>query len=292
MGDSNIDSGERTGGAGSRYTDVMAHSSAQSQHEADSAASPEAAPPRRKHTAFDRFLLRAGAWFARHTRIRALVVGAIVVFALVLGLVLLIFPNITDGLEGFGYAGVFLINLLSTSTLFIPVPGLTATAQALIIREGKHAQFPWLVGITGGLGMGLGEITLYYAGYLGAELVKGHEMHGPHWLRAFDGWLHQHHQPADATLGRGDAVRAVRGAESAARGRGSDGGFESDLVSEVPHRDGVGEGGARAAPGVHRDAGAVRVGAARLPLPRPLSIAMARGARYSRRGTRILRALG
>jgi membrane protein DedA with SNARE-associated domain len=173
---------ERTGGAGSRYTDVMAHSSAQSQHEADSAASPEAAPPRRKHTAFDRFLLRAGAWFARHTRIRALVVGAIVVFALVLGLVLLIFPNITDGLEGFGYGGVFLINLLSTSTLFIPVPGLTATAQALIIREGKHAQFPWLVGITGGLGMGLGEITLYYAGYLGAELVKGREMHGPHWL--------------------------------------------------------------------------------------------------------------
>ncbi len=160
----------------------MAHSSAEPPQEAESAETPEAASTRRKHTAFDRLLLRAGAWFARHTRIRALVVGAIVVFALVLGIVLLVFPSITDGLQGVGYGGVFLINLLSTSTLFIPVPGLTATAQALIIREGKHAHFLWLVGIAGGLGMGLGEITLYYAGYLGAELAKGREMRGPHWL--------------------------------------------------------------------------------------------------------------
>ncbi|MGH7623246.1 MAG: hypothetical protein ACREMU_12965, partial [Gemmatimonadaceae bacterium] len=142
---------------------MMSHSSAKPHIDAEpeALASPR---PERRRTAFDRALLRAGAWFGRHTRIRAVVVGAIVAFALVLGIVLLVFPGLTDGLAGFGYAGVFLINLLSTSTLFIPVPGLTATAQALIIREGKHSSFPWLVGLTGGLGMGLGEITLYYAG--------------------------------------------------------------------------------------------------------------------------------
>ena len=31
--------------------------------------------------------------------------------------------------------------------------------------------------------MGLGEITLYYAGYLGAELARGRELPGPKWLR-------------------------------------------------------------------------------------------------------------
>lgn len=166
----------------------MAHSSAQTPGDTEALESSGRRAPERRHTAFDRALLRAGGWFGRHTRVRAVVVGGIVAFALVIGIVLLVFPNITNGLEGFGYAGVFLINLLSTSTLFIPVPGLTATAQALIIREGKHSAFPWLVGLTGGLGMGLGEITLYYAGYLGAELARGHELRGPRWLRRAVQW--------------------------------------------------------------------------------------------------------
>ena len=31
--------------------------------------------------------------------------------------------------------------------------------------------------------MGLGEVTLYYAGYLGAELARGRRLPGPEWLR-------------------------------------------------------------------------------------------------------------
>jgi membrane protein DedA with SNARE-associated domain len=137
----------------------------------------------RSHSRLDRAVLRATAWLAEHTVARVTVVVAILLGALIPGVSLLAFPNVTDSVQGLGYAGVFLTNLLSTSTVVIPVPGLTATAQALIIREGKHSALPWLVGITGGLGMGLGEVTLYYAGYLGAELARGRTLPGPERLR-------------------------------------------------------------------------------------------------------------
>lgn len=133
----------------------------------------------RAHTRFDRFVLRVTAWFGRHTLIRIFVAGGLLLGALLPGAILLFNPDLTEGLEGFGYASVFLMNLASTATFYFPVPGLTAAAQALIATEGADARFPWLVGIAGGLGMALGEVTAYYAGYLGSELVRGRELPGP-----------------------------------------------------------------------------------------------------------------
>ena len=132
----------------------------------------------RAPTAFDRFILRAGAWFAEHTTIRLLVAGTALLLALTPGAVLL-FTDITDDLEGFGYFSVFLMNLASTATFYFPVPGLTAAAQVLIITEADNTGYPWLIGAVGGIGMALGEITAYYAGLLGAEIVRGRELPGP-----------------------------------------------------------------------------------------------------------------
>ncbi|HYM16510.1 MAG TPA: VTT domain-containing protein [Dehalococcoidia bacterium] len=137
----------------------------------------------RTPTRLDRALLQAAGWLAEHTIIRVFLVGGILLGALIPGVVLLAVPGITDHLSGLGYLGVFVTNLLSTSTVVVPVPGLTATAQALIIREGERSSVPWLVGVLGGIGMGLGEVTLYYAGYLGAELARGRELPGPAWAR-------------------------------------------------------------------------------------------------------------
>jgi membrane protein DedA with SNARE-associated domain len=131
------------------------------------------------HTRFDRFVLRVTGWFARHTIIRLIVALTGLTFAILPGILLLIFRDATDKLEGLGYASVFLMNLASTATVFFPVPGLTAAAQALIATEGENARLPWLVGIAGGLGMAIGEITAYYGGYLGAEMVRGRELPGP-----------------------------------------------------------------------------------------------------------------
>jgi len=81
-----------------------------------------------------------------------------------------------------GYAGVFLANLASTATLFIPVPGLTAAAQALIASSGNVLS-PFWVGVFGGLGMALGEVTAYVAGMATAVIAAEEEIKPPRRLR-------------------------------------------------------------------------------------------------------------
>jgi membrane protein YqaA with SNARE-associated domain len=158
----------------------MAAESAHPPHERDTLLTSAAeAVAERAHSPFDRSVLRATAWFAEHTVIRAVVVGVLLLGALIPGLTFLLLPGLTDDLKGFGYASVFLMNLASTATFYVPVPGLTAAAQTLIATEGNDARFPWLVGVLGGVGMSLGEITAYYAGLLGAELVRGRDLPGP-----------------------------------------------------------------------------------------------------------------
>ncbi|MPZ23289.1 MAG: hypothetical protein GEU28_07050 [Dehalococcoidia bacterium] len=78
----------------------------------------------------------------------------------------------------FGYAGIFVVNLISTSTVFIPVPALTAVGQALIVDQATELN-PVLVGIAGGLGMGLGEVTAYLVGLGGGHVARGREIKAP-----------------------------------------------------------------------------------------------------------------
>jgi membrane protein DedA with SNARE-associated domain len=137
----------------------------------------------RARSPFDRFVLRTTGWFAEHTTIRLIVAVSGIILALTPGMILLLFPDITDGLTGLSYVGVFLMNLASTATFYFPVPGLTLAAQTIIATEGDKSGLPWLVAIAGGFGMALGEITAYYAGYLGAELVRGREIKGPRRLQ-------------------------------------------------------------------------------------------------------------
>jgi membrane protein DedA with SNARE-associated domain len=105
----------------------------------------------------------------------ALAIGA-VVFVPSLGLLLLpIWVDLDESaFAAFGYPGVFLANLASTATVFIPVPGLTAAGQALILTQGDILNPLW-VGILGGTGMALGEVTAYGAGAVGSEVAReGH----------------------------------------------------------------------------------------------------------------------
>ena len=81
-----------------------------------------------------------------------------------------------------GYAGVFLANLAGTATLFIPVPGVTAVAQALIVSSSQVLS-PVGVGIAGGLGMALGEITAYVAGMAVGVVARAEEIRPPPRLR-------------------------------------------------------------------------------------------------------------
>ena len=69
-----------------------------------------------------------------------------------------------EDLQQYGYAAVFLIGLVSNATLILPVPGLAVSS----VLGGVFN--PWLVGIAGGIGQALGELTGYMAGYSGQTL--------------------------------------------------------------------------------------------------------------------------
>jgi membrane protein YqaA with SNARE-associated domain len=136
-------------------------------------------------------------------RAQVVVALGVMVVVLIPSLVLLFLPIWVDlgeeRFKGLGYAGIFLANLASTATVFIPVPGLTAAGQALIVSGGKNLS-PIPVGILGGAGMALGEVTAYAAGAVGREFAEGRHVGGPSWFRrAVEstirgiGWLMAHY---------------------------------------------------------------------------------------------------
>jgi len=68
-------------------------------------------------------------------------------------------------LEQYGYVAVFLVGLVSNATLILPVPGLAVSSVMGSVLD------PWIVGLVGGVGQGLGELTGYMAGYSGQTWV-------------------------------------------------------------------------------------------------------------------------
>ncbi len=77
----------------------------------------------------------------------------------------LYFRDRLQELEQYGYAAVFLVGLVGDATVVLPLPGL-----AFIFAMGGVFN-PWIVGIAGGVGQALGELTGYMAGYSGQTLV-------------------------------------------------------------------------------------------------------------------------
>ena len=50
------------------------------------------------------------------------------------------------------------------------------------MAQANSHQFPWLVGIAGGLGMGLGEIPVQTTGTAARYAAQGSELRGPEWF--------------------------------------------------------------------------------------------------------------
>jgi membrane protein DedA with SNARE-associated domain len=107
-----------------------------------------------------------------------------VLIAIVTAFVLLVFaatiiPFATDWVteedfERYGYLGIFLANFLANATAFIPVPGLSAAAQALIIAGEDKLFWPGVV-VAGASGMTLAESTAYGIGALGRGIIEERE---------------------------------------------------------------------------------------------------------------------
>ena len=83
----------------------------------------------------------------------------------VLSVALLFVPIDYKALGNYGYLGVFLVTLLATGALVLPVPYL-----AVIARAGAFLD-PTLVALLAGSGAALGEMTGYLVGYTGRSLL-------------------------------------------------------------------------------------------------------------------------
>ena len=77
----------------------------------------------------------------------------------------LYFRDRLQELKQYGYTAVFLVGLVSNATVVFPVPGLAVSS----VMGGVFN--PWIVGVVGGVGQALGELTGYMAGYSGQTLV-------------------------------------------------------------------------------------------------------------------------
>ena len=89
--------------------------------------------------------------------------------------------------QTFGYPGLFLVNLLSTSTVFFPVPG-----YVLVFIFGG-ALNPFLVALFSAFGAALGETVSYLVGRGGGYILKKkqkkHFIKGKQWFERKRGFL-------------------------------------------------------------------------------------------------------
>lgn len=78
----------------------------------------------------------------------------------------------------YGYLGAFLATLIQNTTVILPIPGIPVLALGAVLPS------PTLVGIAGGTGAVLGEITGFMVGYSGRGMVKSSQTY----IR-LEGWM-------------------------------------------------------------------------------------------------------
>ena len=88
-------------------------------------------------------------------------------------------PHFFDNLKAYGYLGVFIISVILNATIIIPVSNMT-----VIMALGATMPLPYLVGLVGGLGAGIGEMTGYVAGRSGRDLLARNKIY-----QRVEGWV-------------------------------------------------------------------------------------------------------
>lgn len=106
---------------------------------------------------------------------RALVIALV----LALSIAIFAFRDQFTKLAAVGYAGIFLVSLVSNATIILPAPSL-----ALVFAMGS-ALPPLLVGFLAGTGEALGELTGYAAGFAGRGIIENRKNydHMAAWMR-------------------------------------------------------------------------------------------------------------
>lgn len=105
--------------------------------------------------------VKKGQWVRRHW-ISLTTIIAILVFSVAIYFGGGMFGDV----EAYGYLGVFLISILGSAVILVPVPSMPVVFIMGAILN------PWLVGLMAGLGEPIGEIPSYMAGYSGRASME------------------------------------------------------------------------------------------------------------------------
>jgi membrane protein YqaA with SNARE-associated domain len=101
-----------------------------------------------------------------------------ILFVVAITASIFVFRDRVEGLETYGYLGAFLISLITSATIILPVPGIVLIAALGAVYN------PVLIGLAAGAGSALGEITGYMAGYSGQIAVENNRTY-----QRLEGWM-------------------------------------------------------------------------------------------------------
>lgn len=109
------------------------------------------------------------------------ILGLVLIIGIVAGVFFFYrsYPERVEALEGYGYMGVFFISVLLNATIVLPAGNFLVLATMGAILPSAT-----LVGLVGGLGAAVGEMTGYAAGYSGQAIVTRQRVYT--WLK---GWV-------------------------------------------------------------------------------------------------------
>jgi uncharacterized membrane protein YdjX (TVP38/TMEM64 family) len=108
---------------------------------------------------------------------------SILVFVVALTVLLFIYRDEVQKLQGYGYPGIFLFSILANATIIIPMPGVLFTSAMGAIFN------PWWVALSAGSGAAIGELSGYVAGISGSNLVGKNKTSDrvEYWVKRYGG---------------------------------------------------------------------------------------------------------
>ncbi|MFC1979887.1 VTT domain-containing protein [Chloroflexota bacterium] len=114
-----------------------------------------------------------GAWKVNWLKKKVIpLLTLLLVTAIIVGIFYLYrqYPDRVAQLEGYGYLGAFLISLILNATVILPAGNFL-----ILFTLGGALPLPFVVGLAGGAGAAIGEITGYIAGRSGRAIVAKQE---------------------------------------------------------------------------------------------------------------------
>jgi len=109
------------------------------------------------------------------------IVGLLLIIGIVVGIFYFYqnYPERIEALKGYGYLGAFLISVTLNATIVLP------TGNFLVLAAlGAILPSATMVGLAGGIGAAIGELTGYMAGYSGQAIVSRQKVYG-----RLKGWM-------------------------------------------------------------------------------------------------------